>query len=143
VIEHNELHDMPYSGISVGWGWENTPNAAQSNLVRYNRIWSVLNTMADGGGIYTLSLQPDTVIAENYITDIVRAPWLGGYEINGVFCDRGSSGITVSGNVFQNIDDEDIRFNDVGSVILSDNGGSSPTVKANAGLEPAYRDIRP
>ena len=143
VIEHNELHDMPYSGISVGWGWANTPNAAQSNLVRYNRIWSVLKTMADGGGIYTLSLQPGTLIAENYITDIVRAPWLGEYEINGVFCDVGSSGITVSGNVFQNIDDQDIRFNNVGAVILSNNGGSSPTVTANAGLEPAYRNVRP
>jgi hypothetical protein len=49
VIEHNELHDMPYSGISVGWGWANVDNAARNNLVRYNRIRDVLNTMSDGG----------------------------------------------------------------------------------------------
>jgi hypothetical protein len=49
VIEHNELHDMPYSGISVGWGWADQANAAQNNVVRYNRVWDVLNTMADEG----------------------------------------------------------------------------------------------
>ena len=144
VIEHNELHDMPYSGISVGWGWADQANAAQNNVVRYNRVWDVLNTMADGGALYTLSRQPGTVLAENYVFDIVRQPWLGGYEINGMFMDEGSNLITVRDNVFQNIDDQDIRFNNNGpSNTLINNEGSSPVVKANAGLEPAYQNIRP
>ena len=28
IIEHNELSDMPYSGINVGWGWADRDNAA-------------------------------------------------------------------------------------------------------------------
>jgi hypothetical protein len=144
VIEHNELHDMPYSGISVGWGWADLDNAAQNNLVRSNRIWDVLNKMADGGALYTLSRQPGTVLFENYVFDIVRHPWLGGFEINGVFLDVGSNLITVHDNVFENIEDQDIRFNENGpGNTLFNNGGSSLTVKTNAGLEPAYRDIRP
>jgi len=144
VIEHNELHDMPYSGISVGWGWADQANAAQNNVVRYNRVWDVLNTMADGGALYTLSRQPGTVLAENYVFDIVRQPWLGGYEINGMFMDEGSNLITVRDNVFQNIDDQDIRFNNNGpSNTLINNEGSSPAVIANSGLQPAYQNIRP
>ena len=144
VIEHNELHDMPYSGISVGWGWADQANAAQNNVVRYNRVWDVLNRMADGGALYTLSRQPGTVLAENYVFDIVRYPWVGEYEINGIFMDEGSNLITVRDNVLQNIADQDIRFNHTGpSNTLINNEGSSPAVIANAGLEPSYADIRP
>jgi hypothetical protein len=100
--------------------------------------------MADGGALYTLSRQPGTVLVENYISDIVRYPWLGGYEINGIFLDEGSSEITVRDNVFQNIDDQNIRFNAVGpDNPVVDNDGSSSTIKASAGLESAYRNIRP
>ena len=59
VIEHNELHDMPYSGISVGWGWADQANAAQNNVVRYNRVWDVLNTMADGGAVHAVATAGD------------------------------------------------------------------------------------
>ena len=134
VIEHNELHDMPYSGISVGWGWADQANAAQNNVVRYNRVWDVLNTMADGGALYTLSRQPGTVLAENYVFDIVRHPWLGEYEINGIFMDEGSNLITVRDNVLQNIADQDIRFNDNGpSNMFPPNTVPAASVVANAG----------
>ena len=144
VIEHNELTDMPYSGISVGWGWADQATTARDNLVRFNNISSTNVLMADGGGIYTLSRQPGTHLFENYIHDIVRHPWLGGYEINGIFLDEGSNFITVENNVFQNIDDADIRLNAAGNNnVFINNGSSSPAVIANSGLEPAYQDIRP
>ena len=42
------------------------------------------------------------------------------------------------------IDDQDIRHNDNGQDnTVVNNGGSSPAVKANAGLQPAYQNIRP
>ena len=64
--------------------------------------------------------------------------------INGIFMDEGSNLITVRDNVFQNIEDQDIRFNNNGpSNTLINNEGSSPAVIANAGLEPGYADIRP
>jgi hypothetical protein len=144
VIEHNELTDMPYSGVSVGWGWADVDNVARDNVVRYNRVWNVLHTEADGGGLYTLSRQPGTLLAENYIFDIVRYPWLGGYEINGIFLDEGSNLITVRDNVYENIDDADLRVNVPGpDNVFPDATVPPAAVVANSGLEPEYQDIRP
>ena len=38
-----------------------------------NRIHDVMNRMADGGDLYTLSQQPGTVLSENAIYDIDRS----------------------------------------------------------------------
>jgi hypothetical protein len=144
IVEHNELSDMPYSGITVGWGWENRANAARNNIVRYNNVSDVLNMMADGGGIYTLSRQPGTLIAENYVHDIVRTSIQGGYNISGIYLDEGSDLITVRDNVLQNTGDRALFQNGNGpSNTFSNNSGSSPTTIANAGLVAAYHDIRP
>ena len=102
VIEHNELTDMPYSGINVGWGWDDRDNAARNNLVRYNKIWDVLKLMSDGGGVYTLSRQPGTLISENYVHDITRTGVQGGFNVSGIYLDEGSNFITVRDNVLTN-----------------------------------------
>ena len=144
VVEHNELKDMPYSGISVGWGWENAASALQNNVVRYNRIQDVLKFMSDGGGIYTLSRQPGTLIAENHVHDIVRTGVQGGFNMSGIYLDEGSSQITVRDNVLLNTADRKLFTNGNGpNNQFINNDGSSPSVIANAGLEPAYADIRP
>ena len=74
-IEHNEVADAPYTGILVGWGWSLNDNVMRNNIIRYNRVYHVMNLIADGGGIYTLSKQPGTLIAENHVHDIIRSPW--------------------------------------------------------------------
>ena len=103
VIENNELTDMPYTGISVGWGhtFEQTP--LKNNLIKRNRIHHVMNLLADGGGIYTLSKQPGTTIVENYVFDIVRSPGAGDNIIGGIYLDEGSSLITLTNNLLENI----------------------------------------
>jgi Right handed beta helix region len=144
VIEHNELHDTSYSGISVGWGWDNVANAARDNLVRYNNIYDTNKLMSDGAGIYTLSRQPGTLLAENYVHDIVRTPSVqGGFNISGIYLDEGSSQITVRDNVLLNTADRKLFQNGNGpGNTLTNNDGSSSSVIANAGLEAAYRDIK-
>jgi hypothetical protein len=143
VIEHNELSDMPYSGITVGWGWADRDNAARNNMVRYNEIWDVLKKMADGGGIYTLSRQPGTFIAENYVHDIVRTPVQGGFNMSGVYLDEGSSFITVRDNVLQSTGDRGVFQNANGpNNFLTNNGTQSSSIKSFAGLEPAFENIR-
>jgi len=144
VIEHNELTDMPYSGISVGWGWADVPNAARNNVISYNKISHVLNMMADGGGIYTLSRQPGTQIVGNHIHDLKRPPTAGGFTNGGIFLDEGSNLITVQDNVFQNVEDMNVKLHKNGtSNVIRNNDVSSLQVLTSAGLEPAYRDIRP
>jgi hypothetical protein len=144
VVEHNELRDMPYSGVTAGWGWDNVDSALRDNVIRHNDIAGVLNLMSDGGGIYTLSKQPGTLIAENYVHDIVRTPVHGAFNISGIYLDEGSNLITVRDNVLENTGDRPIFQNGNGSGnSMIRNDGTSPTVIANAGLEAVFEDIRP
>ncbi|MFM9369970.1 right-handed parallel beta-helix repeat-containing protein [Streptomyces sp. Da 82-17] len=103
TVDHNTLDRLPYSGISVGWGW-NQPEARTSvlrdNRITANRITRVMEVdreQHDGGAIYTQGDQPGTVISGNYIN---RSAY-GNTERdgNGVYLDEQSSHIRVEGNV--------------------------------------------
>ncbi|MEV6103794.1 right-handed parallel beta-helix repeat-containing protein [Streptomyces sp. NPDC051940] len=107
TVDHNTLDRLPYSGISVGWGW-NQPEAQQSvlrdNRITANRITNVMLTeydQHDGGAIYTQGAQPGTVVSGNYIN---RSAY-GNTERdgNGVYLDEQSSHILVTGNVITRI----------------------------------------
>ena len=54
AIEHNEVHELPYTGISVGWGWTKATNCMSGNRVLANHIHHVAQRLGDTGGIYTL-----------------------------------------------------------------------------------------
>ncbi len=139
-IEHNALWDLPYTAISAGWGWSQNETRAKRNIIRYNHIWNVTKQHDDGGGIYTLSNQLGTLIAENYVHDLKLSPWSGGYPVVGVYLDEGSSNITVRDNVLQNIPNNfRIKQNQPGpNNILVNNEGNSQAVKDKAGPEPGY-----
>jgi hypothetical protein len=144
TIEHNELLDMPYSGISVGWGWDYVDNAMRDNVVRYNNVQDVNKLLSDGAGIYTLSKQNGGLVMENYVHDIVRSSVHGGFNISGIYLDEGSGDITVRDNVLVNTADRPIFQNQPGTgVTLGNNDGTSASIIANAGLQAAYADIRP
>ncbi|HZC52374.1 MAG TPA: discoidin domain-containing protein, partial [Mycobacterium sp.] len=61
TITHNEVGDLPYSGISFGWGgWhtnattpDTNPNVMADNVISDNVIYRVMGTRSDGGPIYT------------------------------------------------------------------------------------------
>ena len=86
IISHNEITNVPYTAISVGWGWGeedagggnpkyhqpdkyDTPTTAKSNGIEFNHIHHAMLKTDDGSGIYTLGNQPGTVICGNYIHD--------------------------------------------------------------------------
>lgn len=99
TIHNNKITQMPYTGISVGWGWTKHLNASRDNQITGNHIHDVGQILGDLGGIYTLSAQPGTVIAENYIHDIT--PSLYAPDTNHwfyLYLDEGSSYITVRDN---------------------------------------------
>lgn len=107
-VEQCEVRDLPYTGISVGWRWDETPTPCRDNLIEGNHIHHVMQVLSDGGGIYTLGLQPGTVLRGNAIHDVSanagRAP------SNGMFLDQGTTGITIERNIFWNIDRTPIRW---------------------------------
>ena len=52
-IEHNEISEVPYSGISLGWGWTQTVNCMRNNRVHANLIHHYAKHMYDVAGVYT------------------------------------------------------------------------------------------
>lgn len=104
-IEHNEIHDLPYTAISVGWGWTDKDNGSKNNSISYNHIFRAMLVHDDGGGIYTLSKQPGTMIVGNYIHDLVRNPVAGEWGVGAVYLDNGSEGITVRDNAIERVDE--------------------------------------
>jgi len=105
LIDHNQIHDIPYSGISDGWGWTTSTFNNLASSVTANLIYNGMQVLQDGGGIYMNSAQPDTVIGQNLIRDL--ATGLPGVHRRvmaiGIYLDNGSSGISVTSNAVQNI----------------------------------------
>lgn len=104
IIEHNHLYDLPYTGISVGIGHTHKRTNLRNNKIRYNYIDHAMALLSDGGAIYTLSSQPGTEISSNIIQNIVKSSWGGVYDAAGVYLDEGSNFISVTNNIFRNVD---------------------------------------
>lgn len=111
-LAHNEVYDLPYTGISVGYRWNTTETSQRRCVVEYNHIHDVMKMLADGGGIYTLGYQPGTVLRGNHIHDIARTDFAhGGAPNNGIFLDEGSKGYLIEGNIIYNAHGGPIRHN--------------------------------
>ena len=97
-IAGNEIYDCPYTGISIGWIWDDRESPARENQIVDNQIHHVMQVLSDGGGVYTLGRQPNSVIANNQIHDVPLNA--GRAESNGIFLDQGSTGFHVDSNEF-------------------------------------------
>ena len=99
TIEHNTIHGVSYSGISLGWGWNRDLVCMKDNTVRANLVYDYARHMYDCAGIYTLGNQPGTVIAENVVRDIATPSYV--HDPNHwfyLYTDEGSSNITLRDN---------------------------------------------
>lgn len=118
-FEHNLVRHTPYTGISLGWQWNDNPTACGNNTLAANHIHHNMQTLSDGGGIYTLGRMPGTTIRGNVIHDIPKNA--GRAESNGIFFDQGSSDLLVVDNVIFNIDRAPLRFHQAKTKIISRN----------------------
>ncbi len=113
TISHNEIYNMPYSGLTLGYGWGandaggsneyanrglynyqprySTGTTASNYQITGNYIHDVMQQMNDGSCIYTLSANPSARISGNYC---LRT---NGYF--GLYFDEGSRYWTATGNV--------------------------------------------
>lgn len=109
VIRNNEITDVSYSGIHVGWGWADAggdqyssiftdKNATENLVIEKNYIHNVLNDrIYDGGAIYTLgntgaAETKSNKIQKNYVTDVKGHSAV-------LYPDEGSCGWTITENV--------------------------------------------
>jgi len=98
VVAHNEICHVPYTG----------PTPCRANRIEFNHIHHVMQMLSDGGGIYTLGRQPETVLRGNVIHDVPRNA--GRAESNGMFIDEGSSLILIEANTIHAVARSPIRF---------------------------------
>ena len=100
-IAHNTIHDMYYSGVSVGWNWA-VVTTARDNIIEWNHIYDIgQHVLSDMGGIYLLGAQPGTVERYNHIHHVTRSRNCA----FGVYFDSGTAFVTVTNNVVHDCGD--------------------------------------
>ncbi|MBK6285099.1 MAG: right-handed parallel beta-helix repeat-containing protein [Draconibacterium sp.] len=143
TIRNNEISDLPYSGISIGWMWSPVPTPCRANVIDGNHIHDIMQILSDGGGIYMLGLQPGSKITNNQIHDVkVNA---GRAESNGMFLDEGTTDVLVENNLIYNIAKSPLRFHRATINLVKDNflfcTGDNPPIRYNTTKEDDIKKV--
>lgn len=142
TIENNELSWLPYSAISLGWGWTKLVGGMCYNTVKANYVHHYATRMSDTAAVYTLSAQPGTVVTENRAEEIMLPPYV--HDPNHWFwyyTDEGSAYMEVSNNWCPS--DKFLRNANGPGVTWENNGPMvSDEIKNAAGLKPEFKHLQ-
>jgi len=95
-IFHNYFRDLPYTGISIGWKWDEEPTPSGGHLVYGNVLVNTVNILGDGAAIYMVGYMNGTILERNLIYEV--APSFSGAENNGIYFDEGVFGVNAVDN---------------------------------------------
>lgn len=140
-ISNNTIQNLPYSGISVGWGWtlSTIPNSARNQIAK-NHVKNVMGVLQDGGGIYLNAAQAGGKVAHNFLQNVL--PGLSGIHpypsAMGVYLDNGVRGVTVNNNVALGIASQPLFIQNIVEPFAIENtvasdGASEAVVRVESG----------
>jgi hypothetical protein len=143
TIKNNQIYNLPYSGISIGWMWSPEPTPCRENLIEGNHIHHIMQILSDGGGIYMLGLQPGSKILKNDIHDVkINA---GRAESNGMFLDEGTTDVVIANNLIYNIAKSPLRFHRATTNLVKDNylfcQNGNPPIRYNTTKEEDIKKV--
>jgi hypothetical protein len=120
TVSHNDISDVPWSGIAVGWGWGlldqdafpglpgatqgmwghwDTPSTSHGNRIIHNRIQRFLGELWDGGAIYSQAMQGTSLADGELIAWNVASGKRAAAGGNAFYTDGGSRYVTLFQNV--------------------------------------------
>ena len=108
IISHNELLDLPYSGISSGWGgWGGKTSWTTSNrrnIIEKNLIKDIGKLCSDGGGVYTIGIGKSRTDPDS-LTSKVRLNYFSGMGLayGALYPDEGSCYYELIQNVCEDV----------------------------------------
>ncbi|MBS1512885.1 MAG: L-rhamnose mutarotase [Bacteroidetes bacterium] len=141
LVTHNEVENVSYTGISMGWGWNDVVGAMHNNRILANYIHHYGKHNYDCSGIYTLSAQPGSEIAYNVVDSIYKAPYahlLSHWFY--LYADEGSSGFRVHDNWTPS--EKYLQNANGPNNVWANNGAAvNRTIKDAAGLEQGFDQL--
>jgi hypothetical protein len=120
-ISHNDIHDLLYSGLSIGWNWDDTTNRTHHNVIEWNHVHDLVHgVLSDAGLIYCLGVSPGSVIRNNVFHDIwpYSTPPFGW----GIYLDATCGNYLVESNLV---------FNTLSGGLMFNNGGHEHVIQNN------------
>lgn len=140
-IEHNDVSDVNYTAISLGWGWTKRVNCMKNNRVYANNIHHFAKMMYDVAGVYTLAAQPNSEVSNNSIHHLMKAPYAHIPEhYQYIYFDEGSSYIRAINNWTEK--DKFFRnCNGPGNEWENNGPQVSDSIKNAAGLMPEFKEL--
>lgn len=124
TVDRCEVSDTPYTGVSIGWQWNDSPTPARENMVMQSHLHHNMQILSDGGAIYTLGRQPGSRLGLNHIHDIPLNA--GRAESNGMFLDEGTTDFTIDHNLITDTARPPLRFHRAGKNLVENNDFSLP-----------------